>query len=209
MEIEKVNIERNRIWIPKEIQEKIFGKFIEISIRKNQKEMSFLSKMNKDGRIVIPYKYAEYLQLNKRYDVARIEIEVIRNRKRGSNLFRVKSFDVLSFVPQNTISGFEILAIENNGKLNLWYSTKGRPNNVQINRFLPMNFSRLLGYYQAEGGKPKLMKRRGRELSFTNTSIEIIGEFIDLSKSMFNPELWNATIRYKEGVNKSEIDKLV
>ena len=203
----KINIRGNRIWLPKRMQIKLSDSFIEIELKEGNKKQGFLTKLTKDGRFVIPKDIRNYLKL-KFNDEIQIRVKKILNKKRGKRFTKNNKFDMLSFIPVKTMSGFDILVLEEENKLQLWYSTKGRPGEIIINRFLPFEFSRLLGYYQAEGGKLKLNKRRGRDLSFTNKSAGMIEDFIALSKNLFDLKLWNATIRYNPNVNKKELNRV-
>jgi bifunctional DNA-binding transcriptional regulator/antitoxin component of YhaV-PrlF toxin-antitoxin module len=208
MDIEKINVGGNRVWIPKKYQKLIHDKFLEIEIRKNERSVKFLSRINCDGRLVIPKGFAKQLNIGKG-DVVNVNIGVIENIERKSKLFDKEVFDLLSFIPKRTMSGFEIFVKEHGEKLILWYSARGRPKEIEINRYVPIKFSRLLGYYQAEGTKPILRKRRGRELSFTNKSIRMIKDFIEISRTLFDVELWNATVRYNHNIEMGGIEDLI
>ena len=106
------------------------------------------------------------------------------------------------------MSGFDVLAKVDHNKMTLWYSTKGRPNEIEINRFVPFETARLIGYFMAEGGKPKLAKRRGRELCFTNKSLGIITDFLNLSKMMFDVSRWSASVRYSPAVSQEDLENV-
>jgi AbrB family looped-hinge helix DNA binding protein len=207
MIIKNIKIKSNRIWLPKSLQSTFRSHFLEVELRKQNKKQKFFTRITKDGRFVIPKEIRESLEL-KNNDKLWIKIRIILNNKFKRDFFQDDKVDVLAFVPAETMSGFDILTLEKNRKLSIWYSTKGRPNEIEVNRFLPISFLKLLGYYQAEGGKPKLQKRRGRELSFTNKSLFIIKDFIKLSRSMFKTDLWKILIRYNSKVPKNEIDNL-
>jgi len=207
MIIQDIKIKGNRIWLPKCLQNGFRGYFLEIELRKRNRKEKFFTRINKDGRFVIPKGIRENLEL-KNNEKLWIKIKKILSKKREEEFFKNNKIDVLAFIPPKTMSGFEILVVEKNRKLSIWYQAKGRPNQIEVNRFLPISLSKLLGYYQAEGGKPKLQKRRGRELSLTNRSLFIIKDFIELSKSMFKTDLWKVTIRHNAKAPKEEIDKL-
>lgn len=198
-----VNVKGNRIWLPKTIQNEISNKFIRIHIE----NISFITKLTKDGRFVIPEYIRNRLNIynNRMYD---IKVELLESLEKPKKFLKGEYIDLLYFVPKQTLSGFEILALEENvNRLILWYSTKGRPNEIIVNRFVPLEFVRLLGYYQAEGGKLKLTKRRGRELNFTNTSLEVIQDFINLSKFLTSVGEWKVGIRFKENINITNLTK--
>jgi len=207
MIIKNIEIKGNRIWLPKNFQDTFRSYFLEIELKKQNKKQKFFTKITKDGRFVIPKEIRENLELKKNEKLC-LKIRPILNNKFNRDFFQNDKIDVLAFIPVKTMSGFDILTVERKKKLYIWYSTKGRPNEIELNRFLPISFLKLLGYYQAEGGKPKLQKRRGRELSFTNKSLFIVKDFIKLSKSMFRTDLWKVTIRHNPNVPKDEIDNL-
>jgi len=200
-----VNVKGNRIWLPRDVQSRITNIFIRVHIER----LSFITKINKDGRLVIPKEILFGLNIinNSHHNV---KIEILQSLDKPENFLKDGYVDLLFFVSRKTLSGFDVLVLEEaNNKLRLWYSTKGRPNEIVINRFVSFKFVRLLGYYQAEGGKLKLTKRRGRELNFTNTSLDIIQDFINLSKDLINITEWKASIRYKENTKETEIASLV
>ncbi len=207
LEIDDIKVRGNRIWLPKEIQKKIKGNFFEVKIRKSKRNSNFITILTKDGRFVIPKNIREFLKLELN-DIVNAQIMEIKNKKRKIAFFKNGRFDMLAFIPNKTMSNFKVLAKEEDPLIHLWYSTKGRPKEIKIMRFLPLEFARFTGYFQAEGGKPKLEKRRGRELSFTNKSPKLIEEFLRLSKYLFDCSLWNATIRYNIVLKISEIEKI-
>jgi len=196
----KVNIINGRIWLPKDIQKSIKDEFILVKI----KEKSFITKLTKDGRFFIP-KEIRILTGDGKTDVS---INIIKNLARTEKIIKDGCIDVLAFVPKKTISGYNILALEEKRELRLWYSTKGRPDEMKVNRFLPLGFITLLGYYQAEGGKIKLKKRRGREINFTNTNLRLIEDFLKYSTQLFDISLFKATINKRVGLDIEEISRV-
>ena len=64
-------------------------------------------------------------------------------------------------------------------RLECWYSSKGRPNELVVERFISTDFLRLCGYYQAEGAKLKLRSRQGRSFQFSNSAETIIRNVIE------------------------------
>ena len=77
-----------------------------------------------------------------------------------------------------------------------------------MNRYLPFDFVKLLGYHQAEGGKPVLRKRRGREFNFTNKRMDLIKDFMKKSEHLIDKRLWNVTIRHNINIKKEMLDKV-
>lgn len=195
-----VNIADGRIWLPKDIQNGIKNEFILVKI----KERSFITKLTKDGRFCIPKETRISIDDGK----TNIIVEIIKNLVRTEKIIKNEQIDVLAFVPKKTISGYDTLVLEEKHKLQLWYSTQGRPNEITLNRFLPLEFITLLGYYQAEGGKLKLKKRRGREINFTNANLGLIVDFLKYSRQLFNVHLFKATITKREGLNEEELTKV-
>ncbi len=200
-----VNIKNNRIWLPKSIQKTIGNQFIEIKIG----DICFITKLTKEGRFFIP----KELRWNILNEPTKIQFSILKNIYRPKKFILNNKIDVLSFIPEKILSGFDILALEEENKIKLWYSTKGRPNDITINRFVPLEFFRLLGYYQAEGGKVKLRKRRGREINFTNADMGLIEDFLKYWGYLVNLNLCKCTIRYNPQLNYEKIieveDKLI
>lgn len=192
-----VNIKNNRIWLPKSIQKTIGKQFIEIRIG----DICFITKLTKEGRFFIP----KESRGNISNDPTKIQLSILKNLDRPKKFILNGKIDVLSFVPEKTLSGFDVLALEEGDKILLWYSTKGRPNEITINRFVPLEFVRLLGYYQAEGGKVKLRKRRGREINFTNADIGLIEDFLKYLKYLVSLNLCKCTIRYNPQIDYTKI----
>lgn len=198
-------VKRGRVWLSN--TEKYRNKFVEIFIVYKNKKASFFAIIPKDGRFYIPKKIRENLKIK---DSVKIErIKRIKNQKRITKLWENSKIDLLSIIPEQTMSGYEILVRNKNNKLHCWYCTQGRPKEILLNKYVPKSFIRLLGYYQAEGGKPKLRKRQGRSLNFTNKNFELIKDFIELSSHLINIELWKATIRYNKKIDKKVIKDLI
>ena len=208
MEIFDANVEKYRIWVPKTLQKSLSKSFLQVKLTHADRIKSFVTKMNNDGRIVIHKDIREHLNLNPT-DRCKVRITPLENAKRPKQKFSGDHFDVLAFVPETTMSGFDILALDRNDRIYLWYQAKGRPKEIEVSKVLPPEFARFLGYYQAEGGKLKLKKRRGREFNFTNKSRIIVEDFIRLSKLLIDVNLWVVTIRYNPEIEKNELDKAV
>ena len=201
------NTENFRIWLPKKLQKRFKDRFLEISISKNGDKSVFISRINKDGRIVIPKQYRNAINID-RIDVLEVKIKKLNNPKRNENHFDGQAFDMLNFIPKNTLSGYPVLMKEEDDKIYVWYSAKGRPNGFTLNKHIPMDFARLLGYYQAEGTKQKLVKRRGRTFSFTNKNLKICQDFISLAGLLFDKRLLKASIRHNPLTTKGELDSV-
>jgi hypothetical protein len=208
MEIFNANLEKYRIWVPKSLQKKLSKHFLRVELTSGERNGCFVTKINHDGRIIIHKEVREYLDL-KPNDGCNVCIVPLKNAKRLKKELHANRFDVLAYVPEMTMSGFEILALSKKNKIYLWYQAKGRPNEIEVERFLLPEFARFLGYYQAEGGKLKLKERRGREFNFTNKSPIIVEDFIKLSKSLIDINLWVVTIRYNPKIEKSRLDDAV
>ncbi|MBN1896760.1 MAG: hypothetical protein JW789_03485 [Candidatus Aenigmarchaeota archaeon] len=201
-----LKIKNHRLWLPKEIQKNIGKEFIEITIRKDGTNEKFLTKLTNDGRFFIPKEIRKKMDL-KHDDNVDVSVEMIRNLQRSVSHLKGKKFDMLSFIPKKTMSDFDIHVNADNGRLKLWYSTKGRPNEIIIRRFVPLEFARLLGYYQAEGGKLRLKKRRGRELSFTNKSKTLVSDFIKLSEYILDENVWKCSIRHEKNIEREKLNE--
>lgn len=200
------NVERSRVWLSKELQKDYKNKFVEITIRNNLQKKSFISKINKDGRFYIPKSIKESMNIKEKVEV--VNILNIKNLIKSKKLINNNKIEILTAIPEKTLSGYPI-AIKKEGRTyQCWYCAKGRPNEIIINKAIPLTFSRLLGYHQAEGGKPKLSKRRGRTLSFTNKKIELIKDYFQLANYMFNNQLIKATVRHNPKEAKENIENL-
>ncbi len=200
-----VKIKRGRVWLPN--TKKYRNKFVEIFVKYKNKKTSFFAIIPKDGRFYVPRKIRKDLKIK---DSVRIEkIKQIKNQKRTTNLWKNNRIDLLSIIPEQTMSGYEILVRNNKNKLCCWYCTQGRPKEILLNRYVPASFVRFLGYYQAEGGKPRLRERQGRSLNFTNKNFDLVKDFIGLSSYLVNIGLWGVTIRYNKRINKTIIENLI
>ena len=100
-------------------------------------------------------------------------------------------------IPKRTQSDKEIIKTINNTRLNCFYQSEGGIREIYLSKFVPLEFCRFLGYYQAEGGKPEYKKGEGRQVSFVNTKVALIEDFIKLSKELIEVDLWAAEIRLK------------
>lgn len=192
------NIKNNRIWLPKNIQNFIGKSFIEIKIN----DISFVTKITRDGRFFIP----KDLRQNISEGSTKIRVSILENVVRTEKFDLENKIDILPFIPEKTMSGFDILAIEENRSIRLWYSAQGRPNEITLNQYIPIRFMRLLGYYQAEGGKVKLHKRRGRELNFTNANFDLIADYLDHLRDLLDIRLCKATIRHNPNANPDTLN---
>ncbi|MBI5061156.1 MAG: hypothetical protein HZB67_02480 [Candidatus Aenigmarchaeota archaeon] len=183
---------KNRIWVPKELHKGLQNSFYEFSIKQEGNEISFISKLNKDGRIVIPKTFDE---MNS--GVSKVSFHEVKNSLRPKVMLNRNKIDMLSLIPKKTLSGFEILALTKGDEIFSWYfASKGRPKEIIIKRYVEPKIFRFLGYYRAEGGKPRICKRRGREFSFTNKSLDLISDFIELFSVIADEKMIKATIRY-------------
>ncbi len=201
----KTKIKNGRIWL-KNLNE-FKGRFIEIFIANKDKEASFITFLSKDKRIYIPIKIRETLKIKDEVNI--VKIKIIENKKRRKFLLKNNLMDLISVIPEKTLSGYDIVVIEKDDSYLCWYCTQGRPKELLIKKEIPGVFLRFLGYYQAEGGKPKLTKRRGRTLSFSNTKFEIIKDFFKLSENLLDKNLWNATINYNKKIERKDIEDLI
>ncbi len=186
------NLSKNRVWVPKDLHQILQNNFCEFTIRHGKNKIRFISKLNKDGRLVIPKIFPI-----KNINSVRINFNLIKNSVRPKLLLKESKIDILALIPKKTLSDFEILAVPKNNNIFVWYfASKGRPNSIVIKRFLDSNFCRLLGYYRAEGGKTRMSKRRGREFSFTNKSLFVISDFVSVFKDFSDKDLLKVSVRY-------------
>ena len=183
----------NRIRLPVRIQNKLNNGFLEIEIITAIRSKFFVTYFTKGRRITIPKKCREALRL-KNGQVITVEIKKVRNVQKPTKMLNGDSIDLLYFLLQKTMSGFPIYCKCCKDKIFLWYPARGRPKEIEFNRYVPKNFAKMLGYLQAEGGKPVLRRRRGREFSFTNKSLTLISDFLQLSKAFIDVSLFKATI---------------
>ncbi len=193
-------VKRGRVWLPNNREYK--NRFLEISINFKDKIASFIATISKDGRLYIPIKIREEYRIENENEVLVKEIKILNNIKRKKQILSKNGINILPAIPQKTLSGYEILVTEKKEKYLCWYCTQGRPKEVALNKRVPKSFARFLGYYQAEGGKPILRKRRGRTFSFSNTKLYLIRDFFELSKLLIDPTLWNISIRCNPNFKK-------
>ncbi len=196
-----------RIYLHKEEYHKFKDKFFEVEIQKNNKSLSFIKYLNKERRFFIPRDIRKKLNLEPK-DIITINIKEIKNIKREKEIIKNNKFNSLAFIPEKTLSGYPILVLEKKNKLLCWYLNYGGSKEVIINKNMPSKFAKCLGYYQAEGGKPKLAKRRAREFSFVNTSLKIIKDFIGLLKYLIDIKIIKTTIYYNKKLSKDRIEKV-
>jgi hypothetical protein len=201
----EVKIKRGRIWLPN--SKNLRGKFIEIYIENGPKQTSFIAVIPNDGRLHIPIGLRK--QMNLIENVCISKIVILKNKERTKQIIKNDKMEILSMIPKRTLSGYEIIVTDKNEKYLCWFCSQGRPKEITIAKEAPLEISRFLGYYQAEGGKPKLRKRRGRTLSFTNTKLEIIEDFLKLSESIIDKNLWSLAIRYNPSISKEGVDKIL
>jgi bifunctional DNA-binding transcriptional regulator/antitoxin component of YhaV-PrlF toxin-antitoxin module len=210
----KLRVNNGRFWIPLNYLKNACvenSDFVNIKIRKGNKIISFISKISeKDKRITIPKNERKILQLKKK-DFINVTIKKIKNEKRTKKFIKHGKIDLLSFVPMKTLKGYEILACIQGSNLLLWYySEKGRPKEIILKRFSNLEIARFLGYLQAEGNKipRKIPKRRGLELSFTNKSLSMILDFLNLSRLIgLSSNDWNAQITYNINFSIRKVNK--
>ncbi len=191
----------NRIWVPAQIQNKINNGFLEIGITTNIGTKFFVTYFTKGRRIIIPKKCREALQL-KKGQIITMHIKKVEAAQKPTKMLNGNSIDLLYFLIQKTMSGFPICCRCYKNNIFLWYPAKGRPKEIVFNRYVSKSFAKLLGYLQAEGGKTILKRRRGREFSFTNKSLTIISDFLQLSKTFIDISLFNATISINPKFNQ-------
>lgn len=189
-------LKKNRIWLPIDLQKQIQNKFCKFYISQKKNRVVFISKLNKDKRLVIPKQFIKKLKSG----TVKLSIIKIDNFPRPKKMVQNSKIDFLSLIPEKTLTGFEILAFPIGKKILLWYfASKGRPKEFIAQRFLKKEFLRMLGYYRSEGGKPRVSYRRGRELSFTNSSINLIFDFMKIFNNIFDLKLIKANIRHNPG----------
>ncbi|MEK6932988.1 MAG: hypothetical protein AABW56_04315 [Nanoarchaeota archaeon] len=201
-----LQVKKGRVWIPKKKQTKYKGKFIEIFVKNNNKKSSFIAVIPKDGRFYIPIEIRNKLKVKDKIKIEKIIL--LKNKRRNDKLISKNRFNILSIIPEKTLSDYEILVVDMGDKYLCWYCTQGRPKEILLNKHVPLSFAKLLGYYQAEGGKPKLRKRTGRNFSFTNKKFELIKDFFNISKCLFDVKEWNVTIRYEKNMDYKKIEEL-
>lgn len=200
----RISVKSGRVWMPKNRDYR--NKFLEIFIKNKNRKASFIAVIPEDGRFYVPIKIREILGVKDSVTIQKIK--TINNKDRPSSLIKNGKIDVLGSIPKKTLSGYEIVVITKNDKYCCWYCTKGRPNEMLLNKKVPLSFVRFLGYYQAEGGKPKLNKRRGRTFSFTNTKLNLIKDFFELSQYLIDKDLWNVSVKYNPNIDKMALNKL-
>ena len=179
-----------RIKIPKEIYAKIKNKFVLIQVN----GFTFKYKVSKENRFVIYKKNLQKINF-KNKNIIKIKILQKINVKSSKSIIQNNKINVEPLIPNKTNKGFSIKRLVSKNKIDCFYNSYSGINEVKINKSTPLEFTRFLGYYQAEGGKPKNKYHVSEQISFTNTKLSIIWDFINLSKSFINPQLWSAEIK--------------
>ena len=178
-----LNNKRIRINIPKEIYRKIKDRYVLISIN----DISFKYKISNERRFVINRKVLDNINFDKEF---KIKIKPIKEKNNLNKKILINNKINISYlIPKKTQASNRILKIEKNNKLECFYQSEGGIREVEIAKETPLEFCRLLGYYQAEGGKPKFVEGEGRQISFINTKIDIVKDFFTLSTAFFNSTL--------------------
>ena len=97
------------------------------------------------------------------------------------------------------------IILKNNLIICFYKNYNGPTRLIEIKKEVPIEFCRFLGYYQAEGGKEKKIKKsEGREISFTNTKLSLIKDFINLSGNLIDKSLWKIEIKLSKRNNEKE-----
>ncbi len=189
-----------RIQIPIKIYEKIKNSFVSIKINNAE----FFYKISNERRFVVPKELKGKINFQKENQITIEKLKFIK--RTGKNIvIKKEKLDLLSFIPDKLRSGTKInLLLWKNSLICFYKSPKGTLRKIEIRKEVPLEFCRLLGYYQAEGGKEKKIKKSGRQVVFTNTHINLISDFIILSKNLFKTNLWNAEIRIKKANKMKE-----
>ncbi len=180
-----------RIQIPPEIHKKIKGNFVKIKIN----NIELLDKISSEKRFVISKEIKEKIKFLKQNTII---IEELKEKKRTPRKFILNNnLNLINFLPEKTRDGTKINIIEKDNNLICFIKNfKGRLRQIMIKKEVPLEFCRLLGYYQAEGGKNKIIKKRkGREVVLTNTNFDLIKDFISLSKHLIDIVNWNVEIK--------------
>ncbi len=180
-----------RIQIPPKIHKKIKGNFVKIKIN----NIELLDKISSEKRFVIPKNLKQKIKFSNKNEII---IKMIKNKKKNKKESIVNGkLNVIKFIPEKTREGTKINIIEEGSNLICYIKNfKGRLNQVIIKKEVPFEFCRLLGYYQAEGAKEKIIKkRRGRQVVITNTNFNLIKDFISLSKNLIEINNWNVEVK--------------
>jgi len=182
----KLKTNNSRFFIPRAARsdEKLhLEDFYEIKIKCKGKTASFIIYLGgADERVRIPKGIAHQLGLKRSGEIVLMAASRIVRPQNPTSFLHGGCIDVLYFIPYMTYSGFPVICRErmkNKARLlECWYSSKGRPNELVVKRFVSTDFLRLCGYYQAEGAKLKLRSRQGRSFQFSNSRETIIRNVI-------------------------------
>ncbi len=144
------------LYIPKKEQIYQKGDSVLVTIKKNSKEVRFISRFNHN--ITVRTNFVNFIGL-KKHDYVHVTLKKIKNVPRKKNLFFKGKIDMLSLIPEKTSRSFEIIVypfMKNQIKLlKTWYChNRGSGCQLELRRFVDIDkFGRLLGQYQAEGTK--------------------------------------------------------
>lgn len=203
------------------MQLKILNGRINLPERLKNLNSTFVVKLYKNGSIVdyilsipknetrfrIPKNILQNLKIGKN-DIVDLRIRKVKKLvSRPKKMFRANKINLLYFIPKSTIKGYQYIVIPKSKFLKIWYKTPvGRPHEIMIKRYVPLDFVRFLGYIQSEGGKlPKIIpKRRGFELNFTNKLINLHKDVVDLGEEAgISRNLWKVICTYNPKISKS------
>ncbi|GEM_PF-4798422 len=158
--------------------------FYDIKIKYKGKTASFIIYLGgADERVRIPKGIALQLGLKRRGEILLMAASRIVRPPKPASFLHGNCIDILYFIPHMTYSRLPVICrgcMKNKARrLECWYSSKGRPNELVVERFISTDFLRLCGYYQAEGAKLKLRSRQGRSFQFSNSAETIIRNVIE------------------------------
>jgi len=207
----KIKIRDRRFYIPRAIrmQEKMdLNAFYNIKTRHGRFAASFIIYLGeKDERIRIPKKIGQDLRLKMADEVEVTRISKIVRSPTPKDFLNKNYIDLFYFIPKKTYSNLPVICREytkmHKKFLECWYSSKGRPSELSLKRFVSTDFLELCGYYQAEGSKLKLRARQGRNFLFTNSSPRIISNVVrKLFDIGLEPEVISLYCRYDKSLAK-------
>lgn len=199
--------EKLLIYIPERFQ-KLFkkGDYIEIILPHGKK---FVAKFNYN--ITIRKRFLAGIDLHSNIN---IRVQKIESLDRPKDMFFNNKIDILSFIPEETDKGYEVIVTnfkkDKQEWLRCWYAHKrGSGRQIELRRYIQIEtVGCLLGQYQAEGKKDLNDKYPKYKTEFKNKSISEHNDFLDYLKEFgINKEQMIFTI-ISNARNKKKAEEL-
>lgn len=198
--------------IPDELYKELTTGYLRVTLQKDEKLVTFLSKLNR--RITVIKNLAKELTLNHR-DELKVDIVELDKRIRPKQFFRNGKIDLLSLIPEKTTTEKDVVVDEFLRSGERWlrvkyFLTRSYAREIEIMRFVDIRpFGEMLGQMQAEGTK-FLEKYKVTNLEFTNKILEEHMNFVCALRQLgLSNDIFYARLNYNPArCTKTEIMKI-